>query len=96
MYDMISTNFKKLTLKYSYLVLEEEEVKDIIYSADKEIRKYVKENHPERFKALYENFQKKQEENKKNETLTQTLIIFDETDFSSCKGPPSATSLTGV
>jgi hypothetical protein len=73
-YIMSSTNFKKLTLKYSYLVLEEEEVKDIIYSADKEIRKYIKENHPERFKALYENFQKKQEENKKENEPKQCEV----------------------
>ena len=47
---IMSRKFKKLTLQYAFLKLEKEEVKEICEKQEKEIHKYIRENHPEYYK----------------------------------------------
>jgi hypothetical protein len=47
---IMSRKFKKLTLQYAFLKLEKEEVKEICENQEKELHKYMKENHPEYYK----------------------------------------------
>jgi len=46
-------NEKKLVLKYSYLNLENEEMADICKLLEPEIKSYMKENYPDKFKKIY-------------------------------------------
>ena len=45
--------FKKLTLQYSYLQLEKEEVDETCLSVEKEIRDYLEEYYPDHYETFY-------------------------------------------
>ena len=49
----MSRQFKKLTLQYSYLKMEAEDVKDICTSVEKDIRSYMKKNYPQHYKDFF-------------------------------------------
>jgi hypothetical protein len=50
---MSSIKIKKLTLQYSYLLLEKEEVDEICLNTEKEIREFMKNNYPEEYNDLF-------------------------------------------
>ena len=50
---MSSTKVKKLTLQYSYLLLEKDEVDDICLEQEKEIRLYIEKHYPEEYKKVF-------------------------------------------
>ena len=50
---MSSIKIKKLTLQYSYLLLEKEEVDEICLSTEKEIREFMKNNYPDEYNDLF-------------------------------------------
>ncbi len=49
---MTNIKLKKLTLQYSYLLLEKDEVKEICTKVEKEIRQYMEDNYPEEYKKI--------------------------------------------
>jgi|7_EtaG_2_1085326.scaffolds.fasta_scaffold21055_3 hypothetical protein len=49
----MSKHFKKLTLQYSYLKIEEEEVEEVCSSVEGEMQLYVKEHFPEFYKKIF-------------------------------------------
>ena len=51
---MSNIKFKKLTLQYAYLILEQEEVDEICSSTEGEIRAYIEEHYPEYYRSLFE------------------------------------------
>jgi hypothetical protein len=51
---MSAIKIKKLTLQYSYLLLEKDDVMNICQKQEKEISQYIKENYPEKYKKIYE------------------------------------------
>jgi len=53
MYNM-PKKIKKLTLQYSYLNLEYEEINEICEKMESEIRSYMEKNHPEYYKKLFD------------------------------------------
>jgi hypothetical protein len=52
MYGMTNIKLKKLTLQYSYLLLEKDELSIICEKVEKEIRNYMKEKHPEEYNTI--------------------------------------------
>ena len=51
-YNM-SLKFRKLTLKYAYLSLEDKETNQICKNVEPEIREYIKEHYPDAYKKIY-------------------------------------------
>lgn len=51
---MSSVKIKKLTLQYSYLLLEDQEVYEYCLQADKEIKERMKEKYPQDYDRMYE------------------------------------------
>ena len=49
----MSFNFKKIAFQYSYLKLEFEDVKKTCDDKESEIRKFVKENYPDKYNKFY-------------------------------------------
>ena len=49
----MSLKFRKLTLKYAYLSLEDKETHQICEKVEPEIREYIKEHYPEAYKKIY-------------------------------------------
>jgi len=50
---MSSIKIKKLTLQYSYLLLEKEEVDEIFLIQEKEIRAYIEKHYPDDYKHMF-------------------------------------------
>ncbi len=50
---MSSIKIKKLTLQYSYLLLEKEEVDEICLIQEKEIRAYIEKHYPDDYKHMF-------------------------------------------
>ncbi len=50
---MSSMKIKKLTLQYSYLLLEKEEVDEICLSQEKEIRSYIEKHYPDDYEKMF-------------------------------------------
>lgn len=81
MYNM-STTFKKLRHQYSYLKLEEKEVRDICSETDKKMKQYISKVYPEYYKKIYNilgssgpilDVDSKPEENKDKKTKSNEL-----------------------
>tara|TARA_R100001510_G_C7632096_1_gene190770 strand:- start:158 stop:721 length:564 start_codon:yes stop_codon:yes gene_type:complete len=51
---MSSIKVKKLTLQYSYLLLEKQEVDEICLESDKEMRQMMREKYPDEYKEIFE------------------------------------------
>jgi len=49
----MSRKFKKLSLQYSFLLLEKEEVDDICLQMDKQINEAIKEKYPDEYESLF-------------------------------------------
>ena len=49
----MSRKIKRLTLQYSYLLLEKEEVDEICSEVEIELKEYLKKNYPEHYDAFY-------------------------------------------
>jgi hypothetical protein len=64
----MSNEIKKMTLKYSYLVLEKEDVSEACKSVEVEIRSCIKEQYPEYYKFFYDNVSEKQQTEKQDKT----------------------------
>jgi hypothetical protein len=58
----MSKKYKKLSLQYSYLKLEFEEVKETCEKSENELRQYMKTNHPDEYNKFYGINNKKQDE----------------------------------
>lgn len=52
MYGMTNIKLKKLTLQYSYLLLEKDELSIMCEKVEKEIRSYIKEKYPEEYDRM--------------------------------------------
>jgi hypothetical protein len=52
MYGMTNIKLKKLTLQYSYLLLEKDELSIMCEKVEKEIRSYMKEKYPEEYDIM--------------------------------------------
>ena len=66
----MSRQFKKLTLQYSYLKMEAEDVKDICASVEEDIRSYMKKNYPQHYKDFFADDSKV---SKKDQTSNETI-----------------------
>ena len=65
-YNMSPNKVKKLTLQYSYLILEKDEVEDACLTANKEMHSYIKEHYADKYEEFC-NPPKKQIESPKPE-----------------------------
>ena len=74
-YFMSSIKIKKLTLQYSYLILEKKEVDEICLASEKEMRQMMKEEYPEEFKKIFSQPKVKQTQNteQKEQELSEEI-----------------------
>lgn len=76
----MSRKFKKLTLQYSYLTLEKEEIYEACDIAEQEMRKYVKEHFLEDYKVFYGIGDDSEQENIKETNEKKDLSIPNDSD----------------
>ena len=65
---------KKLILQYSYLKLEEEEVRNICTEVENDIREYILNNYPESYSALYEQAIEEQKDSEDEKTKDKEIV----------------------
>jgi hypothetical protein len=80
----MSRKFKKLTLQYSFLKLEKEEVEEICHKQEKELHDYMLKNHPEYYEKKQDS---KSTKNKETENVTEPLNNHEkeDTNYEDCK-----------
>jgi hypothetical protein len=62
-YNMSPNKVKKLTLQYSYLILEKDEVEDACLTANKEMHSYIKEHYADKYEEFCNPPKKNQTQN---------------------------------
>jgi hypothetical protein len=61
MYSMSKLKFRRLTLQYAYLKVEEEEIDEVCKDVEKDIRTYLQEHYPDHYNSFFDPPEKPEE-----------------------------------
>ena len=71
MYSMSKLKFRRLTLQYAYLKVEEEEIDEVCKDVEKDIRTYLQEHYPDHYNSFFDPPEKPEEPTKEVEQDTK-------------------------
>jgi len=71
MYNMSKLKFKRLTLQYAYLKIENEEIDEVCKDVEKDIRTYLQEHYPDHYNSFFDPPEKPEEPTKEVEQDTK-------------------------
>ena len=71
MYSMSKLKFRRLTLQYAYLKVEEKEIDEVCKDVEKDIRTYLQEHYPDHYNSFFDPPEKPEEPTKEVEQDTK-------------------------